>query len=167
MRIARSLAILLVLACAGSPRTPAASSGAPAAASAEARAGRRLMVVGLNDTHGALLSAPPPKLFATWTKSDIGGADWMAGYMTAIRADYAQHGDEVILLDAGDAFQGTLISNEFRGKSVVDVYNVLGVNAAAIGNHDFDFGIPVLKERMAQSKFPWLSANVFIKGTRN
>src|SRR5438270_611117 len=85
----------------------------------------------------------------------------------AIRDDYKQHGDEVILLDAGDAFQGTLISNEFRGKSVVDVYNVMGMNAAAIGNHDFDFGIPVLKERMAQSKFPWLSANVFMKGTRN
>jgi 5'-nucleotidase len=42
----------------------------------------------------------------------------------------------------------------------------VGVAAAAIGNHEFDFGIPVLKERMAQAKYPFLAANIFLKGTR-
>ena len=79
--------------------------------------------------------------------------------MNAIRADYKAKGGEVVILDAGDEFQGTLISNEFRGKSVTDVYNAVGVTAGAIGNHEFDFTVPVLKERMAQSKFPILAAN--------
>src|SRR6266850_1644495 len=86
--------------------------------------------------------------------------------MDAIRAEYKAKGGEVVILDAGDEFQGTLISNEFRGKSVVDVYNAVGVSASAVGNHEFDFGLPVLKERMAQAKYPILGANIFLKGTR-
>ncbi|MBS2026084.1 MAG: bifunctional metallophosphatase/5'-nucleotidase, partial [Deltaproteobacteria bacterium] len=49
---------------------------------------------------------------------------------------------------------------------VVDVYNQIGVDAAAVGNHEFDFGMPVLKQRMADAKFPFLTANVFLKGTK-
>ena len=156
MRISKKLCLLLALACAGAQKT----AGPPG------RDGRKLMVVGVNDTHGGLLAIPPPKSLAALTKSEIGGADWFAGWMNAIRADYQSHGDEVVILDAGDEFQGSLISNQFRGKSVVDAYNASGVTAAAVGNHDFDFGVPVLQERMAESKYPWLIANVFLKGTR-
>ena len=131
----RILCVLLCIACAGSPKKT--DSGAPAAV-AQAPAGtdgRRLMVVGINDTHGALLSVPPPKWISNSTKSDIGGAEWFAGYMNAIRAEYKAKGGEVVILDAGDEFQGTLISNEFRGRSVTDVYNAVGVTAGAVGNH--------------------------------
>src|SRR5438067_4686487 len=155
---------LLAFACASSAKK-ADNVAAPATASAGAD-GRRLMVIGINDTHGALLSVPPPKWISSSTRSDIGGAEWFAGYMNAIRADYKAKGGEVVILDAGDEFQGTLISNEFRGKSVTDVYNAVGVTAGAIGNHEFDFTVPVLKERMAQSKFPILAANIFLKGTK-
>src|SRR5438045_3450049 len=159
--------LVLCVACTGSQKkadatAPAAAAG-PVAAGAD---GRRLMVIGINDTHGALLSVPPPKWISSSTRSDIGGAEWFAGYMNAIRADYKAKGGEVVILDAGDEFQGTLISNEFRGKSVTDVYNALGVTASAIGNHEFDFGIPVLKERIAQAKYPILAANIFLKGTK-
>jgi 5'-nucleotidase len=155
------LGLLLTVACASKQKT---DSSVPAAAAAGVE-GRRLMVVGINDTHGALLSIPPPKWISSVTKSDIGGADWFAGYVNAIRADLKAKGGEVVLLDAGDEFQGTLISNEFRGKSVTDVYNAVGVTAAAIGNHEFDFGLPVLRERMAQAKYPILAANIFLKQT--
>jgi len=57
-----------------------------------------------------------------------------------------------------------MISNQFGGRSVTDVYNAVGVTAAALGNHEFDFGIPVLKERIAQARYPVLAANVFLKG---
>jgi len=107
-----------------------------------------------------------PKWIASSTESAIGGVDWFGGYLQAIRADAKEHGGAVIVLDAGDAFQGTLISNRFQGRSVTDVYNALGVTAAALGNHEFDFGIPVLKERIAQARYPILAANVFLKGTR-
>src|SRR5262249_18884682 len=143
---------LLVLACAGSPTKPETTD-------------RRLMVIGINDTHGALLSAPPPKWISSSTQSDIGGADWFAGYADAIRADYQAKGGEGGILDGGDEFQGTWISTQFRGRSVTDVYNAVGVTASAVGNHEFDFGVPVLKERIAQAKYPILAANVYLKGT--
>lgn len=155
------LGLLLAVACASQQKTGSAAAPAPAGVE-----GRRLTVVGINDTHGALLSIPPPKWISSVTKSDIGGADWFAGYMEAIRADAKAKGGELVLLDAGDEFQGTLISNEFRGKSVTDVYNAVGMTASAIGNHEFDFGLPVLRERMAQAKYPMLAANIFLKGTR-
>jgi len=152
----------LAIACASSPK-----KGASAQAGAPGKDGRRLMIIGINDTHGALLAIPPPRWALAHTKSDIGGADWFAGWVNAIRADYREKGDEVLIVDAGDEFQGTLISNEFRGKSVVDVYNAIGVTASAVGNHEFDFGMPVLKERIAQARYPILAANIFLKGTRN
>ena len=155
---------LLAFACASSAKK-ADNVAAPASAAAGGE-GRRLMVIGINDTHGALLSVPPPKWISSSTRSDIGGAEWFAGYLNAIRADYQAKGGEVVVLDAGDEFQGTLISNEFRGRSVTDVYNAVGVTASAIGNHEFDFGIPVLKERIAQAKYPILAANIFLKGTK-
>src|SRR6266849_4812341 len=131
MRRSLNFIVALALACAGSQKTaeaPPASQPAVAAG----KDGRKLMIVGINDTHGALLSIPPPKWAGGVTKSDIGGAEWCAGWMDAIRADAREHGGEVVILDAGDEFQGTLISNEFRGKSVVDAYNAAGVSASAL-----------------------------------
>jgi 5'-nucleotidase len=90
----------------------------------------------------------------------------MAGYLDAVRAEAAEKRSAVVVLDAGDMFQGTLVSNQFKGKSVTDVYEALGVTAAAVGNHEFDFGLPVLQQRMAEAKFPILIANAFKKGTR-
>jgi len=127
---------------------------------------QRLTVVGINDVHGALLAAPGPRSLGAWTSDPLGGAEWMGGWMDAIRRDAREHGGEALLLDAGDEFQGTLISNQFQGRSVVDAFNALGVRAAAIGNHEFDFGLPVLLERMKQARYPMLAANVFKKGTR-
>jgi 5'-nucleotidase len=81
----------------------------------------------------------------------------------------------VLLLDAGDLFQGTLAANLSEGAAVIDVYNALGYHAGAIGNHEFDYG-PVgpasatspgqdsfgaLKQRIKQARFPLLSANIY------
>jgi len=157
----RVLILLVALACSA----PQKKADGPSSSAPPPSGDRRLMIVGINDTHGALLSTAPPKWVSGYTKSDIGGADWFAGYIDAIRADYRARGGEVVILDAGDEFQGTLISNEFRGKSVTDVYNAIGVTASAVGNHEFDFGIPVLKERIAQAKYAVLAANIFLHGT--
>src|SRR3954469_26075202 len=99
-RMRNVLLVLLVAACAA-PQ-PKAGTGEKAQPPAVARDGRRLMVVGINDTHGALLSIPPPKWISGVTKSDIGGAEWFGGWMNAVREDYKAHGDEVVILDAGD-----------------------------------------------------------------
>jgi 5'-nucleotidase len=152
------LAASLLSACAGSRGAAAAKAPGPLP--------KKLVVVGINDTHGALLSQPVPRWLSRLTSGELGGADWFGGYLNAIRAAAQDEDGAVVLLDAGDMFQGTLISNQFGGRSVVDVYDALGVDAAAIGNHEFDFGLAVLEERIAQARFPFLAANVFLKGTR-
>ena len=45
-----------------------------------------------------------------------------------------------MLIDAGDMFQGTLESNLQEGAPVIAAYNLLRYDAAAIGNHEFDYG---------------------------
>lgn len=163
MRRILALAVLAAaVSCSGSQKK---SDASPAAV--EARAGRKLLVVGINDTHGALLPAHAPHALEPVTQAQVGGADWFAGYLDAIREDAKASGNSVVVLDGGDQFQGTLISNQFRGRSVVDAYNQMGVTAAAIGNHEFDFGIQALRENIAHAKYPMLAANIFLKGTRN
>ena len=56
--------------------------------------------------------------------------------------------------------QGNSWANLFRGKSTIDVMNAMKFDAMVVGNHEFDFGPKVLKERMAQARFPVLGANV-------
>src|SRR5579859_1406159 len=98
MRRLALCAFVLCVACAGSAKK--SDGAAPSAAVSSGVDGRRLMVVGINDTHGALLSIPPPKWISGVTKSDIGGADWFAGWMNAIRAEMKAKGGELVLLDA-------------------------------------------------------------------
>ncbi|HEX8952810.1 MAG TPA: bifunctional metallophosphatase/5'-nucleotidase, partial [Polyangia bacterium] len=87
----------------------------------------------------------------------------------------AQAPGRVLAVDGGDLFQGTLVSNLHEGAAMVHALNALGYAAAAVGNHEFDFGpagphsTPVtpdedargaLEQRMAEAKFPLLSANI-------
>jgi len=123
-----------------------------------------LSIVGTSDLHGHLAALP-----------------WLAGYLENLRAARARDGGGVLLLDAGDMFQGTLASNLDEGAAVVAAYNELGYDAVALGNHEFDFG-PVgpapapaaadddprgaLKARAAQARFPFLAANLVDRRTR-
>ncbi|HET8725587.1 MAG TPA: 5'-nucleotidase C-terminal domain-containing protein [Anaeromyxobacteraceae bacterium] len=65
-----------------------------------------------------------------------------------------------LLLDAGDSAQGTLEATLTRGRAAVDGLAALGVNAAALGNHDLDFGQAAARERIAAAPYPTLAANV-------
>lgn len=123
-----------------------------------------LSIVGTNDLHGGVLP-----------RNGRGGLSLLGGYLNNLRAARARDGGAVLLVDAGDMFQGTLESNITEGASVVAAYNALGYAAAAVGNHEFDFG-PVgpsatprtpsddprgaLKARAAEARFPFLAANL-------
>ncbi|MDI6871847.1 MAG: hypothetical protein QME79_10960 [Bacillota bacterium] len=61
--------------------------------------------------------------------------------------------------------QGPAISTVFRGQSAIEAYIAAGYDAAALGNHEFDWGLDVLKAGVDQARFPFLSANVFLKAT--
>lgn len=132
---------------------------------------QEVVILGLNDLHGALepitrdTNDKDPKKVVRYS---MGGAAVIATYVNRIKARY---GNNLLILDAGDQWQGTLESNLVKGKSVVEFYNRIGVHAAAIGNHEFDFGaeekstdtLSVLKNRMKEAKYPYLSANTFEK----
>ena len=128
-----------------------------------------ISVIGTNDVHGQLLP-----------KGDRGGLTTFSGYVNALRAARAEDGGAVLLIDAGDMWQGTLESNLSEGASMVDAYNALGYAAAAVGNHEFDFGpvgpkpIPetdsddprgALKQRATEAAFPFLAANLIDQST--
>ena len=118
----------------------------------------RLAIIALNDFHGALEPQTP-----TWAGGDtIGGAATLATYVAAIRERY---GEASLMLDGGDQMQGTIISNLNSGRASIDVLNALGVDAAAIGNHEFDWSVDTLQDRMAEAAYPFLAANIFEKST--
>ena len=114
--------------------------------------------VATNDFHGGLLSSTP-----SWARGDtVGGAAVLAGYIEGTRARYP---GAVVWLDGGDVMQGTLISNLTRGRTTVRVLDAMGLDAAAVGNHEFDWSVDTLRARMEDAEFAWLSANVFEKAT--
>ena len=128
-----------------------------------------ITVVGLNDVHGELVA-----------REDRGGLVSVSAYVAALRELRARDGGAVLLIDAGDMWQGTIESNLDEGKTVVDIYNALDVTAAAIGNHEFDFGpvgqasVPTgpydaprgaLRQRAREMDFPLLAANLIDETT--
>ena len=110
-----------------------------------------LQILSVNDFHGALVGAGKNP-----------GAAKLAQY---IKEAKAKNPDGTLILSAGDLFQGSADSNLMYGKPVVDSMNEIGFDAMAIGNHEFDWGIDVLKARQAQSRFPYLAANIVDRAT--
>lgn len=123
-----------------------------------------LSIVGTTDLHGYV-----------FPRDGRGGLALLGGYMANLRAARAADGGGVVLVDAGDTWLGGVESNMSEGAVVVDAYNALGYTAAAIGNHDLEFGAVdqwpfgaaasddlrgALKARAAQARFPFLAANL-------
>lgn len=70
-----------------------------------------------------------------------------------------------ILAHAGDAISPSPMSTVLRGEQMIAVLNAVGVDVATFGNHEFDFGVDVLRRRMGESRFAWLTANVLDRAT--
>ena len=85
----------------------------------------------------------------------LGGASRRARLIEQIRAEEEQ----VLLLDAGDIFQGTPYFNYFEGELEFKLMSAMGYDAATIGNHDFDAGIEKLEEQLPHADFPFLISN--------
>ena len=112
----------------------------------------RLRVIATNDFHGAL----EPKADAAGIQR--GGAAHVATMIEQAKSECAP-ACETILVDAGDLFQGTPVSNLAYGRPVLEYYNRMGYVAAAVGNHDFDWGQDTLRARMRGARFAFLAAN--------
>ena len=122
-----------------------------------------LSIIGTTDLHGRVLGS-----------DGRGGVAQLGGYLRNLRAARGMDGGAVLLLDAGDTFEGGIESNLSEGALVVDAYNALGYDALAIGNHEFDYGAldtasgdatppdmrGALKAAAARARFPFLAANL-------
>ena len=86
----------------------------------------------------------------------IGGYSRLATLVDGVRDETPN----VLLLDAGDQFQGTLFYNLFKGEVVAKMMNTLGYDAMTIGNHEFDDGPAVLREFICLADFPVVSTNL-------
>lgn len=134
-------------------------TGAPAAASPAASDSIVLRILSTNDVHGRL--APRPE---TWSGGRaVGGAAALAGMMNRLEAECAC---PTLRLDGGDMMQGTPISNLTFGRATIAAANAIGYDAAAIGNHEFDWSVDTLAARIRESRFPWLAANIAVTRTR-
>src|SRR5262245_11179141 len=102
-----------------------------------------VVIMHTNDIHGHIL---PEK--------GAGGLAMVATIVKQQRPD--------ILLDAGDMFTGSVLSDTSYGEPVIAVMNRMGFRASILGNHEFDFGLEKLRDRVRQAEFPVLSANVVL-----
>jgi 2',3'-cyclic-nucleotide 2'-phosphodiesterase (5'-nucleotidase family) len=152
------LASVCLAACSSAPPPAApAPRSSPAAVTAAPVAGPVVIsLVGTNDVHGRIDSLPV-----------------LGGYLANLRA--VRGDDGVVVVDAGDMFQGTLESNLAEGVPMVLGYDALRYDAVTLGNHEFDYG-PVgpsstprgkgddprgaLKARAKEATFPFLTANI-------
>ena len=96
--------------------------------------------------------------------NDVHGA--IAGYanMAALAADYEKQGAQVIVADAGDFSQGSSYVSLSEGATAIELMNMVGYDAVALGNHEFDYGFEALKKNMESAQFPVLAANVKYNG---
>ena len=115
---------------------------------------RRLRIISTNDFHGGL----EPRADGSGVRR--GGAAYVAAAIAQAKAECPSPACESIVLDGGDMFQGTPASNFAYGRPVVEIYHASDYAAAALGNHEFDWGVDTLRALMRQARHGILGANV-------
>lgn len=111
---------------------------------------KKVDILSINDFHGNVkLDGSNP------------GAAKLAAYMDFYKK---QNPNGTVIVNAGDAFQGTPMSNLLFGAPVVEMMNEIGFDSMAVGNHEFDWSIDKALETMKGAKFPLLAANIYENG---
>jgi len=131
----------------------------------------RLTVMGTTDLHGNVFNWDYFKNteYDDSAHNDIGLAK-VSTLVTAVRDRIAadEHAPRPLLLDAGDTIQGTPLSYYFARIEPITgghlhpmaaAMNELGYDAAALGNHEFNYGLDILRKFQRQLDFPLLGAN--------
>lgn len=90
----------------------------------------------------------------------FGGIARIATKINELRDQITADGGNVIVLDAGDQYQGSLFYTTYKGEEVVEFMNAIGYDAMAVGNHEFDDGNEGLNVLAEGVDFPVLSSNL-------
>jgi 5'-nucleotidase len=106
-----------------------------------------------NDMHGDFLAEGEDG------GKHIGGLALLSAYINKIRSEE----ENVLFVIAGDIVQGALIDSEYKGISSMAILNYLAPDVVALGNHEFDYGLPHLLFLEKVANFPIVNANLYIK----
>jgi 5'-nucleotidase len=94
-----------------------------------------------------------------FTPAERGASGGLARVST-LRKMIMKESPNTIFLLAGDTISPSVESITYKGQQMIDAWNQAGLDYSVFGNHEFDFGDDVLLERMKESNFKWLGANV-------
>src|SRR5215216_7453006 len=85
------------------------------------------------------------------------------GRILTLKRSIQRENPNTLLLMSGDTISPSVESITYKGAQMIEAWNAIGLDYATFGNHEFDFGPDVLKQRMSESKFGWIAANVINK----
>jgi 5'-nucleotidase len=94
-----------------------------------------------------------------------GGTRGGLARVLTLRKQIMNESPHTLFFLAGDTLSPSIESNTYKGKQMIEAWDASGLDYATFGNHEFDFGPEVLRERMSESHFKWLAANVIDKKT--
>lgn len=121
--------------------------------------GRQLLILHTNDTHSCVLPLNPN--LADTMLAGRGGFLRRAAMIDQMRKE----DKDLLLLDSGDFSQGSPYYTMFKGDVETELMNIMGYDAATIGNHEFDFGLENMARIFRKAKFPIVCANYDFTGT--
>ncbi len=142
--------------------TTIAATAAFAIATAPVQAEYSLTVLHINDMHSRF--EPITKFNNNCSREDdeegecFGGVARLKSFLDARRADLAN--TNVLALDAGDQFQGSLFYTTYKGAAAAELMEAIGFDAMTVGNHEFDDGPEALAAFVDRVSFPVLGGNI-------
>ncbi len=114
---------------------------------------KKFTVLHSNDMHGDFLAE-----IKDGGSRLTGGLALLSGYINKVRREE----ENVFYLISGDMVQGSLIDSEYRGISTMEIMNYLAPDVVALGNHEFDYGLPHLLFLEKVANFPIVNANLYV-----
>src|SRR5882672_5618186 len=94
-----------------------------------------------------------------------GGTRGGLARVLTLRKQIMSESPHTLFFMAGDTISPSIESNTYKGKQMIEAWDASGLDYATLGNHEFDFGPDVLRQRISESHFKWLAANVIDKKT--
>ena len=146
-----------------------AAIAALAASATVAQADYTLHILHVNDLHSRI--EPINRFDSTCNAEDdaagecFGGVARLATKVAELRDALIADGQNVILLDAGDQFQGSLMYTTYKGAAEAEFMQAIGFDVMAVGNHEFDDGPEGLAGFLDQVSFPVISGNIDVSGS--
>ncbi|MFZ2664215.1 MAG: bifunctional UDP-sugar hydrolase/5'-nucleotidase [Patescibacteria group bacterium] len=115
---------------------------------------KKFTILHSNDMHGDFFAEDTAE-----HKKLVGGLSLLSGYINKVRKEEKN----VLYVISGDMLQGSVIDSEYKGCSTIEIMNYLAPDVVALGNHEFDYGLPHLLFLEKVANFPIVNANLYVK----